>query len=54
MYTKFWSENLKRKDHSEYLGINRRIIIEWILQKQARMLWTGFNWLRIGINGRFL
>jgi len=29
--TKFWSQNLKGKDHSEDLGVDGRIILEWIL-----------------------
>jgi hypothetical protein len=28
MYTKFWPENLKERDHSEDLGIDERIILE--------------------------
>jgi hypothetical protein len=27
MYTKFWSENLKGRDHAEDLGVGGRIII---------------------------
>jgi hypothetical protein len=30
-HTKFWSENLKRSDHMEELGIDGRIILEYIL-----------------------
>jgi hypothetical protein len=33
MDTKFWSENLKGKDHSEDLGEDRKIILEWLLGK---------------------
>jgi len=33
MHTKFWSENLKGRDHSENLGVDGRIISEWILRK---------------------
>jgi hypothetical protein len=28
MHTKFWSENLKRRDHPEELGVDGRIILE--------------------------
>jgi hypothetical protein len=31
MYTRFQSENLKGRDHSEDVGIGRRIILERIL-----------------------
>jgi hypothetical protein len=33
MHTKVWSENLKGRDHSEDLDIDRRIVFEWILGK---------------------
>jgi hypothetical protein len=29
--TKFWLENLKSRDCSEDLGIDQRIMLEWIL-----------------------
>jgi hypothetical protein len=33
MHTKFWSENLKERDHEEDLGVGRKIILEYILEK---------------------
>jgi hypothetical protein len=33
MNTEFWSENLKRTGYLEDLGINEKIILEWILGK---------------------
>jgi hypothetical protein len=33
MHTKFWLENLKERDHSEDLGKDGRIILQWILKK---------------------
>jgi len=33
MHTKFWLESLKGRDHSEDLGIDGKITLEWILQK---------------------
>jgi hypothetical protein len=33
MYTKFKLENLKGRGHLEDLGVNGRIILEWILEK---------------------
>jgi len=35
MHPKFWLENLKRRDHLEELGVDGRIILEWILKKQG-------------------
>jgi len=33
MHTIFRSENLKGIDHSEDLGVDKRILLEWILEK---------------------
>jgi hypothetical protein len=33
MHTKFWFVNLKGRDHSEDLGVDGKIILEWILGK---------------------
>jgi hypothetical protein len=35
MHTVFWLENLKGRDHLGDLGINERIILEWILGKRV-------------------
>lgn len=32
MRTKFWFGSLKGTDHSEDLGVDRRILLKWILQ----------------------
>jgi hypothetical protein len=47
-------ENFKGRDHSEDLGVDGRIILEWISGKQDRKVWTGFIWLRIGTSGGIL
>jgi hypothetical protein len=31
MHTIFWLENVRRRDHLEDLGVDGRIILEWIL-----------------------
>jgi len=33
MHTKFWLEYLHGRDHSEDLGVDIKIILEWILGK---------------------
>jgi hypothetical protein len=33
MHSEIWSDNLKRRDHSEDIGIDGRILLEWILGK---------------------
>jgi hypothetical protein len=45
MYTQFWSEDLKGRDYSEYLDIDERIILEWILKKEIG--WEGKDWINI-------
>jgi len=53
-YTKFWSGNLKGRDHLEGLGVGGRIILYWILGKYGGKIWTGFILLSIGTSGRRL
>jgi hypothetical protein len=43
-------KNPKGRDHSENLGIDKKIILEWILGK----LRTGLIWARIGTSGWLL
>jgi hypothetical protein len=50
MHTKFWSENLKGKDHLEELGVDRKVVLKWILGK----VWTGCIYLRLGTSGGLL
>jgi hypothetical protein len=48
MHTKFWVENLKRRDHVEDRGRDGKIVLKWIMRKQDVRLWTGFIWLVLG------
>jgi hypothetical protein len=54
MHTKFWSEILKGRNHSEDLGADVKIILEWILEKYGGKVWPECIWLRIGTNGGLL
>jgi hypothetical protein len=51
MLTKFRSENLKGKDHSDDLGVGGKIILVWILEKYVAKVFTAFIRLRIGTIG---
>jgi len=48
---KFWLKNLKGRDHSEDLDVDRKIILEWILEIYVVRVWIGFIWLRIVTSG---
>jgi hypothetical protein len=54
MHTKFWLESLKRRDPLEVIGIDGRIILQWILGKYVWRVWNGFIWLRKGAGGKVL
>jgi len=34
MHSKFWSKNLKGRAYSEDIGVDGRIILEWILRNE--------------------
>jgi hypothetical protein len=42
IHTKFWSENLKGRGHSEDLGVCGKITLERILGKKFVNVWTEF------------
>jgi hypothetical protein len=42
-HTKFWSENLKGRDHLEDLYVGGRGLLKWILTKLGVKLWTVFD-----------
>jgi len=51
MYTVFWMENLKGRDHLKDLAVDNGIILEWILGKVGGRVWTGCILLRTGTSG---
>jgi hypothetical protein len=54
MHTKLWTENVNRRENSEDLGVVRKKLLEWILEKYGGKAWTGFIWLKIGNSGGLL
>jgi len=46
-------ENLKGRNHLEDLGIDGKIILEWMLGKWGKA-WIECIWLRIGTGGGLL
>jgi len=51
---KILSKSLKVRDHWEDLGVDDKIILEWILGKEGRKAWTGCVYLRTMISGGML
>jgi hypothetical protein len=47
-------ETLTGRDHSKDIGIDGRIILEWILGKYGGKVWIGFIWPRIGASSGLL
>jgi hypothetical protein len=50
VYTVFWWENLKERDHVENLG---GIILKWTFREWDGT-WTVVIWLRTGTDGGFI
>jgi hypothetical protein len=44
----------EERNLSEDLSVAGRIILEWILGKVGRKVWTGFVWLRMWTSGGLL
>jgi hypothetical protein len=51
LYTIFWEETLKGRDHVQDLGVDVRIILEWVLWKYGGKVWTGRIWFRMRTSG---
>jgi hypothetical protein len=44
---------MKGRDHSKDLGVDGKIIFEWMLGKEGGKVRTGFIWLRTGTSAGF-
>jgi hypothetical protein len=42
---------IREIDHLEDLGVDRRIISEWVIEKGVWEAWTVLLWLRLGTGG---
>jgi len=49
-----FGQKMKGRDHSEGMGIDGRLILEWILGKYLGKVWTGCILLRIGTSNKLL
>jgi hypothetical protein len=45
IYTKYWSRNLKGRDHVEDIGVGGKVIFEWILKQQVEKVWV--DWMNL-------
>jgi hypothetical protein len=53
MHTTFWLDRLNRRGLSEDLGIDRSLILKWLLGNHGFRVYIGFIWLRIGTGDEF-
>jgi hypothetical protein len=54
VYTVFWWENVRERDHLGEPGVAGRIISRWIFRKWYVGVWTVSSWLRVGTGGMHL
>ena len=47
MYTSLWWGDPRKRDHSENLGVDGRIILKWIIKNLDGEAWNELLWLRI-------
>jgi hypothetical protein len=51
VHTGFRWGDPREGDHLEDLGVDRRIILNWIFKNRNGDAWIGLIWLRIGTGG---
>jgi hypothetical protein len=51
VHTEFWWGDLRERDNLGDLGLDVRIILNWISKKWDGEAWSGLVWLRIGTCG---
>jgi hypothetical protein len=51
VHTGFWWGGLLERNHLEDSGMDRRIILNWMLKNLVGEVWSGLIWLRIGTSG---
>jgi hypothetical protein len=54
MNIKFWLDNIKERDEVDDLGVNWKIMLEWILGEMGGKVWTGCICHRIRTSGGLL
>lgn len=47
-------ETMEERDHLEGMGVDGRIILKSILNKQNAEMWTGLIWLEIGTSVKLM
>jgi hypothetical protein len=45
--TVFWLVNLEGRDHSEDIGVDGKVILQWIV---GRLGWEGVYWIHLAQN----
>jgi hypothetical protein len=45
----FLMEDMKERDHLEYLGLGGKVALKWALKILVGAAWTRFMWHRIGM-----
>jgi hypothetical protein len=54
MHIGYWWESQKEVNQWEDQDVGEWTILNWILEREDEMVWTGLIWLRIGTTGGLL